>query len=176
MNPQRFHQQIEFLAEIDKVKRIDRNTVLMDASRKENDAEHSWHMAVAVMLLLEYFDEKALNLGKVFKMVLLHDIVEIDAGDVFAYGNADYSEKAEREKKAAKRIFGLLPQEQCKEFLSIWNEYEECVSGEAKFAQALDSFMPILHNYRTKGLQWRKLGVTSDKVLARNRCYPQSRP
>lgn len=161
-------RQLDFLVEIDKAKQILRNTILMDASRKENDAEHSWHMAVGAMTLVEYSNYQGIDMLKVFKMILLHDIVEIDAGDVFAYGNADWKEKAEKEKKAAKRIFGLLSEERANEFMAIWNEYEARETEESKFAQAMDSFMPILHNYKTKGLQWQRLNVTSDKVLSRN--------
>ena len=162
-------RQLDFIIEIDKAKQILRNTILMDASRKENDAEHSWHMAVCAMALVEYSNCEVIDMLKVFKMILLHDIVEIDSGDVFAYGNVDWQQKAEKERKAAKRIFGLLPDEQANEFMCIWNEYEGCETEESKFAQAMDSFMPILHNYKTKGLQWQRLNVTSDKVLSKNR-------
>ncbi|WP_199613862.1 HD domain-containing protein [Paenibacillus alkalitolerans] len=169
MDIERFNKQIEFIVEIDKVKQILRNTILMDASRKENDAEHTWHMAVGAMILSEYANESNLDMLKVFKMILLHDIVEIDAGDTFAYGNVNWQETAEKEKKAAERIFGILPNDQANQLKEIWNEYEEAETPEAKFAQAMDSFMPILHNYRTSGLQWKKLGVTREKVLSRNR-------
>jgi len=169
MDFNKLDRQVDFILEIDKAKQILRNTILIDASRKENDAEHSWHMAVAAMALVEYADSKSLDMLKVFKMILLHDVVEIDAGDVFAYGNVDWQAKAEKERKAAERIFGLLPENQAKEFMSIWNEYENCETEESRFAQAMDSFMPILHNYKTKGLQWQRLGVTSDKVLLKNR-------
>ena len=168
MDFKRFNRQLDFLIEIDKAKQVYRNTILMDASRTETDAEHSWHMAIAAMLLREYSDDKEMDLCKVFKMALIHDIVEIDAGDVFAYSNVDYSLKARKERKAAERIFGLLPEEQSREFLSLWNEYEEASTKEAKFAQAMDCFMPLLHNYITEGRQWRKFNVTSDKVLSRN--------
>ncbi len=141
----------------------------MDKSRKENDAEHTWHMTLAAMTLCGYSNDQAIDMLKVIKMVIIHDIVEIDAGDVFAYGNITLSEKAIKEKKAAKRIFGLLPDGQYKDFLELWNEFEEGASSEAKFAQALDCFMPILHNYRTQGLQWQKLNVTSEMVLNRNK-------
>ena len=168
MNCERFQQQLAFIIEIDKAKQVFRNTILMDTSRKENDAEHSWHMAVAAMLLVEYANEKDLDLLKVFKMALLHDVVEIDAGDTFAYADVDRNEKAQKEKKAAARIFGILPPDQATEFLAIWDEYEDAGTPEAKYAKALDSLMPILHNYQTKGLQWQRLNVTRDKVLAKN--------
>jgi putative hydrolase of HD superfamily len=126
-------------------------------------------MAVGAMVLSEYANDSHLDMLKVFKMILLHDIVEIDAGDTFAYGNFNLLEKAEKEKKAADRIFGLLPHDQANPLKKIWNEFEDAETPEAKFAQAMDSFMPILHNYKTNGLQWKRLGVTSEKVLSRNR-------
>jgi putative hydrolases of HD superfamily len=169
MDLDRLNRQLDFLAEIDKAKQVLRNTLLMDASRRENDAEHSWHMALGAMLLVEYADCKVLDLLKVVKMALLHDLVEIDAGDTFAYGNTDPLEKARKEALAADRIFGLLPKEQAETFQGLWIEFEKGESQEAKYAQAMDSFMPILHNYRTQGLQWQRLNVTSDQVLSRNR-------
>ncbi len=169
MDIQRFNRQIEFIAEIDKVKQILRNTILMDASRKENDAEHTWHMAMGAMILSEYANEENLDMLKVFQMILLHDIVEIDAGDTFAYANVNMQEKAEKEKRAAERIFGLLPADLAEKLIKTWNEYEAADTPEAQFAQAMDSFMPILHNYRTKGLQWQRLDVSREKVLSRNR-------
>ncbi len=169
MDIQRFNRQIEFIAEIDKVKQILRNTILMDASRKENDAEHTWHMAMGAMILSEYANEENLDMLKVFEMILLHDIVEIDAGDTFAYANVNMQEKAEKEKRAAERIFGLLPADLAEKLIKTWNEYEAADTPEAQFAQAMDSFMPILHNYRTKGLQWQRLDVSREKVLSRNR-------
>lgn len=169
MDFERFNRQLDFLVEIDKVKQILRNTILMDSSRQENDAEHAWHMAVAAMTLQEYANAKELDMAKVLKMALLHDLVEIDAGDTFAYDEKGHLDKAEREAKAAGRIFGLLPADQCAEFRSLWEEFEEGKSPEACFAIALDSFMPLLHNYRTKGRQWQKHNITSSMVLERNR-------
>jgi len=169
MDLERFEKQIDFIVEIDKAKKILRNTILMDASRKENDAEHSWHMAVGAMILSEYANDKDLNMLKVLKMILLHDIVEIDAGDTFVYANVDWEEKAEEEKRAAQRIFGLLPNDQADEYRDIWNEFERRETSEAKFAHAMDRFMPILHNYKTNGLQWKRLGVSKEQVLTRNR-------
>lgn len=119
MDIERFNKQIEFIVEIDKVKQILRNTILMDASRKENDAEHTWHMAVGAMILSEYANESNLDMLKVFKMILLHDIVEIDAGDTFAYGTVNWQETAEKEKKAAERIFGILPNDQANQLKEI---------------------------------------------------------
>lgn len=169
MDLEKLHKQLNFLIEIDKAKQVFRNTVLMDASRKENDAEHSWHMAVAAFVLREYADFEEPDMEKVFKMILLHDLTEIDAGDVFAYAVVDKKKRAEDEKKAAERIFGLLPEEQKDEFKALWIEFDERKTNESKFANALDRFMPILHNYRTKGLQWKRLNVTKEQVLTRNR-------
>ena len=168
MEIERLKQQLNFIIEIDKAKQVIRNTLLTDASRLENDAEHTWHMAVAAMVLTEYSNRPDLDMALVLKLIMIHDIVEIDAGDVFVYANVDPSAKADRERRAAERIFGLLPKDQAGEFLQLWQAYEDGETPEARFAQAMDSLMPVLHNYRTKGQQWQKLNVTSDKVLARN--------
>jgi putative hydrolases of HD superfamily len=168
MDYDRFYKQLEFLTEIDKMKQIFRNTILMDDSRRENDAEHTWHMAVCSMLFIEYANEKDLDMLKVLKMIMIHDVVEIDAGDTFAYDDKGHIDKAEREQKAALRLFGLLPDDQRDEFMELWNEFEEYETPESKYACLVDTFMPIYHNYKTKGLQWQRLNVTSDKVLTRN--------
>lgn len=165
----KLENQVNFLVEVDKVKQVLRNTILMDKSRKENDAEHTWHMALAAITLQEYSNDPNVDILKVVKMALIHDIVEIDAGDISVYSIVDKEAKALRERKAAERIFGLLPYEQSNYFFDLWNEFEEGVSSESRFAQALDSFMPILHNYRTQGMQWRALNVTSEMVLSRNK-------
>jgi putative hydrolase of HD superfamily len=169
MDTDRFKKQLDFIIEIDKVKQVLRNTVLMDASRRENDAEHMWHMAVGAMVLSEYSDSKELNMLKVFKIIMLHDVVEIYAGDTFAYDDQGYLDKAEREGKAADKIFGMLPEDQGIEFRSLWDEFEEGITPEAKFAGAMDHFMPILHNYSTQGLQWQRMGISSDRVLTKNK-------
>lgn len=166
MNLTRFEKQLKFLEEIDKAKNIIRQTLLMDASRRENDAEHTWHMAVCAMLFVDYAEEE-LDLLKTLKMILIHDIVEIDAGDTFAYDEKGHLDKEEREKKAAERIFGLLPDDQKDEFTKLWIEFEENKTPESKYAHMIDTFMPVYHNYKTKGLQWQRLNVTSDKVLKR---------
>lgn len=169
MDFSRFHKQLEFITEIDKLKKIFRNTILMDASRRENDAEHTWHMAVCAMLFTEYANEKNLDMLKVLKMIMIHDVVEIDAGDTFAYDDKGHLDKEEREQKAANRLFGLLPDDQQEEFMGLWDEFEEYKTPESKHAHLVDTFMPIYHNYRTKGLQWQRLNVTSDKVLTKNK-------
>ncbi|MCM3038341.1 HD domain-containing protein [Paenibacillus motobuensis] len=164
---ERLQKQIEFIKEIDKLKHILRQTVLMDASRQENDAEHTWHLAMMAMVLLEHTPEPRPNLSKVLKMLLVHDIVEIDAGDTFAYDTAGYEDKQEREMKAAERVFGLLPEDQKQELISLWLEFEERQSLEAKYAAAIDRIQPLLHNYYTGGLSWKKHGVRSSQVLDR---------
>lgn len=169
MNNQKLSQIIDFLVEIDKLKEIYRTTLLLDGSRQENDAEHMWHMAIAAMVLQGYSNHKRLDIVRVLKMALLHDVVELDTGDTHPYGNNSLEEKLKKEKQAAQRIFGMLPDDLAKEFTELWNEYENCKTPESKFAQALDSFMPILHNYKTKGRQWQRLNVTAEQVLSRNK-------
>ncbi|MGI6561102.1 MAG: HD domain-containing protein [Clostridia bacterium] len=165
----KLERQLHFLAEIDKAKQVVRNTLLLDKSRQENDAEHSWHMAVAAFVLWEYANFEDMDMVRVFKMILLHDIVEIDAGDVFAYSIVDPELRAKEERKAAERIFGLLPEDQRKLFYDLWIEYDERKTNESKFANALDRFMPIYHNYRTDGTQWKRFNVTKEQVLIKNR-------
>jgi putative hydrolase of HD superfamily len=161
-------KQIAFLVEVDKLKEVYRRSVLMDKSRHENDAEHSWHLAMMALILSDYANEKNISLLHVVKMLLIHDIVEIDAGDTFCYDEKGYEDKAEREQKAADRIFGMLPEEQANEIHALWREFEKRETPEARFAAALDRLQPLLHNYFTEGYSWKKNNVTSDKVLQRN--------
>ncbi len=162
----RLDQQLSFINEIDKLKTVIRQSLLIDMSRRENTAEHSWHLAVMATLLTEYAKEPVDALH-VIKMLLVHDIVEIDAGDTFAYDTAGYADKDEREQKAASRIFGLLPAEQGRELRALWEEFEGRQTAESKYANALDRLQPLLHNYRTDGGTWRIHNVTKDKVLKR---------
>ncbi len=164
----RLKQQIDFIIEIDQLKQVFRQSILMDGTRRENDAEHSWHLAIMGILLGEYSQE-ALDLWRVVKMVLIHDIVEIDAGDTYCYEEAPYAEKLEREKKAADRLFSILPPDQKLDFQCLWEEFEKRSTPEARFAAALDRLQPLLHNYKTKGESWKKHGVTSAKVIERNK-------
>lgn len=164
----RFQKQLDFLKEIDKVKSIFRNTVLLDKSRRENDAEHSWHMAVCAMLFQEYANDKNLDMCKILKMIMLHDIIEIYSGDTFAYDSIGNKTQAGREKLAADRLFALLPTDQNSEFRALWDEFDEYVTAESKYAHLVDTFMPIYHNYSTQGMKWKELGVTKTKVLQRN--------
>jgi putative hydrolase of HD superfamily len=166
MQDDRLKKQVEFILEIDKLKTIFRQSYLIHAERRENSAEHSWHVAVMALLLAEYAEEKV-DLLRVLQMLLIHDIVEIDAGDTYCYDEADSLDKAAREQQAALRIFGLPPGEQGKELRVIWEEFEAGVSPEARFANAVDRLMPLLHNYYTQGKSWQAHGITKDKVLAR---------
>ncbi len=173
---ERIQRQMKFLIELDKLKCILRQTWLMDASRRENDAEHSWHLGVMALVLVEHAAEPQLDLARVVKMVLVHDIVEIDAGDTFAYDDVGALDKAEREQAAAQRLFGLLPADQAVEFRDVWQEFEARESPEARFAAALDRLQPILHNYHTRGKAWTQHGITADQVVARNRHIAEGSP
>lgn len=167
-NFEKLNKQMQFILELDKLKQIFRQTYLADASRKENDAEHSWHLAMMVMLLSEYANEP-INVEHTMKLVLLHDVIEIDAGDTYAYDEAGNATKKEREQKAAERIFSLLPEEQCKELKNIWEEFEACKTPEAKFASTLDKIQPILLNDASGGLAWREHGIRLEQTLDRNK-------
>ena len=165
----RLMKQLDFLMEIDKLKLVLRKTVLTDRSRHENTAEHSWHLALLAVFLHEHANETKLDVNQVIRLVLIHDIVEIDAGDTFVYDMKGQEDKAEREEEAAKRIFGLLPDDQRDELYALWREFEERSTPEARFAAALDRLHPMLHNYRTEGASWREHSITSKQVIARNR-------
>jgi putative hydrolase of HD superfamily len=164
--PDRLTQQLAFFAEIDKVKQIVRRTLLMDGSRFENDAEHSWHMALMALGLTEYAAEPVAAL-RVVKMCLIHDVVEIDAGDAYAYDPAAQVGQADRERRAAARIFGLLPPDQAAEWCGLWEEFEAQASADARYAAALDRVQSVLANYHAQGRSWRDHGVTRSQVLAR---------
>ena len=157
-------QQIEFIKEIDKLKYIFRKTKLINSDRLENDAEHSWHLAMMAIILAEHSNEP-IDVAKVMKMVLIHDIVEIDSGDVFAYDTVKSHNNFDEELKAARRIFGILPAEQTEEFINIWREFEEMKTPESKFARALDRLEPLLQNASNNGGTWREFDVKYDKVI-----------
>jgi putative hydrolase of HD superfamily len=159
----RLQQQIAFLVEIDHLKQILRRTRVMGGERRENSAEHSWHIAVIALVLAEYAAE-AVDVGKVIKMLLVHDIVEIDAGDTFAYDVAGYQDKDERERTAADRLFGLLPQEQEHELRGLWEEFEAQETPDARFANMADRLMPVLQNYHNGGGTWREAAVDRQAV------------
>ena len=164
---ERLEKQLDFIREIDKEKQIFRQNCLTDGTRKENDAEHAWHMAIMVFLLSEYANEE-IDVLKTIRMLLIHDIVEIDAGDTYAYGDVLKTEQHAKEELAAKRIFGLLPEDQAKEMCDIWEEYEECITPEAKFANTLDRVQPLMLNDITGGKSWKEHGVAASQVLDRN--------
>lgn len=159
----RLLQQIEFIKEIDKVKYIQRKTKLFNSDRNENDAEHSWHLALMVLVLAEHSNQP-IDVLKVLKMVLIHDIVEIDAGDTFIYDTQKSHSNTDEERLAANRIFGLLPKEQADEFITIWEEFEAGETDEAKFARAMDRLAPLLQNTSNNGGTWQEFGVAYAKV------------
>ena len=159
----RLTQQLDFILEIDKLKSIYRQSLLLDETRNENSAEHSWHVACMAMLLQEYANSD-IDIARVLKMLLLHDVIEIDAGDTYFYDPVASADKEEREQKAADRLFALLPDDQAIEYRSIWDEFEAIETGEATFAKALDRLMPLLHNFHTKGKSWQSHNVTEAQV------------
>ncbi|MFC0778362.1 HD family hydrolase [Flavobacterium sp. HJSW_4] len=163
MNTQNLLDQIAFIKEIDKVKYIQRKTKLFNSDRCENDAEHSWHLALMAIVLAEHSNEP-IDVLKVVKMVLIHDIVEIDAGDVFIYDTVKNHSNTDEERLAANRIFGLLPEKQKEEFISIWEEFEAGETKEAKFAKSMDRLEPLLQNISNNGGTWKEFGVKYDKV------------
>ena len=159
-------QQIAFLAEIDRLKGVLRQTLLCDRSRQENSAEHSWHLAMCAVILAEYADE-SVDIARVIRMALVHDLVEIDAGDTFAYDVQANTDRAEREQKAAARLFGMLPPDLGAELRALWEEFEAAESADARFAVALDRLQPLLNNHHSQGGSWRAHGITRDQVLRR---------
>ncbi len=176
MDNERLMKQIQFIVEIDKLKQIFRQNIITGAARNENDAEHSWHMAVMAVLLREYAEEKDIDVLKVVKLTLVHDLVEIDAGDTFCYDEKANEDKADREQKAAKRLFGVLPSDQAEEIYELWREFEERQTPEARFAACMDRLQPLILNYNTNGHTWQKPGVTSEKVIKRNSMLEQEAP
>jgi len=159
-------QQLAFILEVEKLKTILRRTLLLDRSRVENDAEHTWQLALMAMVLSDYSGEPV-DLHRVIKMLLIHDIVEIDAGDTFAYDAAAARDQAERELRAAGRIFAILPPEQAVEFRALWDEFEAKATPESRFANAMDRLQPLLHNFFTDGGTWRANTVTAADVRRR---------
>ncbi len=173
--PERLRQQLEFILEIDRLKSVLRQSYLIDNDRHENSAEHSWHLAVAAMVLAEHAKEP-IDVSKVVRLVLVHDLVEIDAGDTFIYDEAGNAGKSAREQKAADRLFGLLPEEQGQTFMALWREFEDRQTPEAKFAFALDRLMPILHNVFTQGGSWKEHGIRQEQAIAKNRPIEDGSP
>lgn len=165
---ERIQRQIAFFVEADKLKTVlRRNRVISDPARRENDAEHMYHFALLAMVMTEYANAPV-NLLRVLQMILIHDVVEIDAGDTFVYDTAAQVGKREREERAADRLFGLLPPDQTAEFRALWEEFEAEETSEARFAAALDRMQPLLCNYYSQGGAWREYGVTAQQVFERN--------
>lgn len=177
MNKERLERQMAFALEIDKEKMIGRQTYLSTPdtegnSRKENDAEHAWHLALMTILLQEYANEP-IDVLKTVTMVLIHDIVEIDAGDTYAYDEVGKLDQMEREEMAAKRIYGMLPEDQASQLYDLWKEFEERKTPEAKFARALDNLQPMMLNHATDGKAWEEHGVFVSQILKRNLPTPE---
>ena len=173
---ERLEQQITFVRELDKLKRVQRQTWLTDTSRQENSAEHSWHIAVMAMVLAEYAPGDDLDIGRVIQMLLIHDIVEIDAGDTFCYDRSAVAHQAAHEERAAERLFGLLPQHLADRFRNLWEEFEARETPEALLANSLDRLQPILNNYHSGGKSWGAHGITRDQVRERNRIVADGAP
>ena len=164
---ERLKKQMEFIIEVDKLKDIIRQTNLTNGERKENDAEHSWHLALMAVFLSEYAKEPV-DVLQVIKMVLIHDLVEIDAGDTYLYDEAGNGTKAAREQKAAERIFNILPGDQAEELFQLWQEFEDRKTPESKFANTLDRIQPVLLNDATEGRAWREHDVCIDQIMSKN--------
>ena len=167
VDAERFKRQIEFILEADKLKKVARRTTLLDVSRQENSAEHSWHIALLVLILAEYAKHLDLDFLQVIKLLLVHDLVEIDAGDTYCYDEVGGQDQRKREMKAAERIFNILPADQAATFRALWDEYEASATPESKFANALDRVQPFLHNYFTRGYTWQKHGIQKSQVIRR---------
>ena len=164
---ERLKKQMEFIIEVDKLKDIIRQTNLTNGERKENDAEHSWHLALMAVFLSEYAKEPV-DVLQVIKMVLIHDLVEIDAGDTYLYDEAGNGTTAAREQKAAERIFNILPGDQAEELFQLWQEFEDRKTPESKFANTLDRIQPVLLNDATEGRAWREHDVCIDQIMSKN--------
>ena len=171
----RLFAQMQFALEMDKQKGVGRQTYILDALRKENDAEHGWHLALMTLLLAEHANEK-IDIAHTVAMVIIHDIIEIDAGDTYAYDSKGNESKRDRELAAADRIFNMLESDQAKYFRSLWDEFEERVTPESKFANAMDSVQPIMLNDASNGKAWREHGVYAKQVYERieNKIRPGS--
>jgi putative hydrolase of HD superfamily len=167
MSSDRLRRQIRFILEIDALKSVLRQSYLLRADRRENAAEHSWHVAVMAVLLAEHADEPV-DPSRVARMMLIHDIVEVDAGDTYAYDESAAVAREEKERRAADRLFSMLPADQAGELRALWEEFESGRTADARFAAALDRLMPVLHNVHTAGRSWREHGITADRVIARN--------
>lgn len=168
MDKKRLEKQFDFCREIDKEKFIGRQTYLTGGERKENDAEHAWHLAIMAILLSEYANEE-IDLLKTVTMLLMHDIVEIDAGDTYAYDEEAKKTQRQREEAGARRIYGLLPEDQQKKLMALWEEFEAWETAEARFAHAMDNLQPVMLNDAVDGRAWSEKGVRLSQILNRNR-------
>ena len=172
----RLEQQFRFLREIDRLETIERQNILTDASRRENSAEHSWHLAVLALCLFEHAVEPGLDLFKVVRMLLLHDIVEIDAGDAFLHDPEALERQAAKEEAAAQRVFGLLPSDQRDEWLALWREFEARRSPESVLAHAFDRVQPALLHEATGGVIWQKYGTTLEQIQSKMSVVREASP
>jgi putative hydrolase of HD superfamily len=168
-------RRIAFIVEIDKLKQVLRQNVVIDRSRRENSAEHSWHLAVMAVILADLAEPEVEPL-RVLKMLLIHDLVEVDAGDTFLYDGAAAADQVAREEAAAARLFGLLPADQARELAALWAEFEAGATRDAAFARALDHLQPVLLNYHTEGGSWRAHAVAGADVLAKKRPIERGSP
>lgn len=166
MTEPRLRRQLDFIVELDKLKQVLRRTSVIGGSRLENSAEHSWHLGVMASLLSEYAPADV-DLARTLTMLLVHDVVEIDAGDTFAFDAAANSDKEERERRAAERLFGLLPADQAERMRGLWDEFEAAATPEARFANALDRFHALLLNVHNGGGTWKRHAITREQVLSR---------
>ena len=172
ISKERLEKQFAFCLEVDKEKKIERQTYISDGSRQENDAEHAWHMALMTLILSEYANEE-IDILKTISMILIHDVVEIDAGDTYAYDEEGKKTQKERELKAADRIFAMLPEDQQVKFRALWDEFEAAETKEAKFARTMDNLQPMMLNNATDGRRWQEKGVRLSQVLKRNERTPK---
>lgn len=175
MSTERLERQLRFILEIDQLKGVLRRTLLTDRSRAENSAEHSWHLAVMAVLLEEHAVGDV-SVHRVVKMLLIHDVVEIDAGDTFLYDEKARETKDEAERQAAERLFGLLPEDQGREMRALWDEFEARQTPDARYAYALDRLQPLLHNVATEGESWQEHGVRSHQVRTMNQPMEDGAP
>lgn len=166
---ERIHKQLAFLIEIDRMKSIYRQTLVMDRSRAETDAEHSWHFAMAAWVLYEHAADKDINMSRVIQMALVHDLVEIYAGDTFAYDTKGYADKDQRERAAADKLFAMLPADQGGLLRALWEEFDRMDTPDARYASAIDRLQPFISNYMTEGHTWVKHQVSAEQIYTRMR-------
>jgi putative hydrolase of HD superfamily len=169
-----FEKALRFLNEVEKLKMVYRQNMVVDGSRYENSAEHSWHIALMAIVLSDFSDNKNIDLLRVIKMLLIHDIVEIDTGDIFLYDVAANQNKLENESESAKRIFGLLPEEIRDEFLALWNEFEKRETPDALFAAALDGMQPLMNHYASQGKGIERHNIKSSQVISKKKYIEQA--